>query len=169
MSFLKSPAIGIDEAAAVNAALMLNNDFVLNYDNMEYISNILMLDNINPILDYDMSRYVDENFITARYFFHETKYNFNVYNDYLRTLVDEYGKNLDADLYGTWESHHLFLFSTLKKMYILQYTDFQLDQIDFYILDWAKHNMSIEEFFECRDLVINNPNDVRAIIVKDDF
>jgi hypothetical protein len=101
MSFLKSPAIGIDEAAAVNAALMLNNDFVLNYDNMDYITNVLMLDNINPILDYDMSRYVDENFIKARYFFHETMFHFDVYGDYLRTLVDEYGKTLDAELYGT--------------------------------------------------------------------
>lgn len=169
MSFLKSPAIGIDEAAAVNAALMLNNDFVLNYDNMDYIANILMLDNINPVLDYDMWRYVDENFIKSRYFFHETMFHFDVYGDYLRTLVDEYGKKLDETLYGTWESHHLFLFSTLKKMYVLQFSNFQLDQIDFYILDWAKHNMSIEEFFECRDLVINNPDDVRVIIVKDDF
>jgi hypothetical protein len=62
-------------------------------------------------------------------------FDFNTYSDYLRTCVEEYGKTIDAELYGSWESHHLFLFSTLKKMFVLQYTDFQLDQIDFYVLD----------------------------------
>jgi len=54
-------------------------------------------------------------------------------------------------------------------MFILQYSDFDLDQVDYYILDWAKDNMSVEEFAECQNLVINNPKSVAAIIVKDSF
>ena len=171
MSFLKAPDFAISEAAIANAVLGLqhNNDFILNYDNLDFMTNTLMLDNIAPILDYDMWRYVDQAFLNSRYFFYGTLFNFETYNDYLRILVEEYGKKLDIELYGSWESHHLFLFSTLKKLYILQYTDFQLDQVDFYILDWAKQSMSLEEFFECRNLVINNPDSVSVIIVKDDI
>jgi hypothetical protein len=125
-----------------------------------------MLDNSGPILDYDMWRYVDQTFINNRYFFHGTMFHFETFSDYLRILVEEYGRNLDRELYGSWESHHLFLFSTLKKLFVLQYSDLQLDQVDYYILDWAKHNMSMEEFFECRRLVIDNPDSVKAIIVQ---
>lgn len=172
MSFLKSPLISVDESVVANIAQALqysNSDLIFDYNNLDFISNTLMLDNSGPILDYDMWRYVDQTFIDKRYFFYDTIFHFDVYSDYLRTLVEEYGKKVDSELYGSWESHHLFLFSTLKKLFVLQYSNFQLDQIDFYILDWAKHNMSQEEFFECRRLVIDNPNSIKAIDVKDDF
>jgi len=152
--------------AAICSHLDFNNGLILNYDNLDFITNTLMLDNSGPTLDYDMSRYVDETFINSRFFFKNSYFQFSTYNDFLSAFVELYGKKIDNELYGYWESHNLFLFSCLKKIYVLQYTDFQLDKIDFYVLDWAKHNLSIEEIAEYRDLVINNPVNFKIIHFK---
>src|ERR1700759_761242 len=125
------PAICKEAAIAnINLALQYNNDFILNYDNLDFITNTLMLDNSGPILDYDMFRYVDETFINSRFFFKPSAFNFKTYSDYLYAFVELYGKKIDSELYGSLESHNLFLLSTLKKLYVLQYSDFQLDKVD---------------------------------------
>jgi hypothetical protein len=57
MSFLKTPLINVDEAVVANIASSLqfsNNDLFFDYNNLDFISNTLMLDNSGPILDYDM-------------------------------------------------------------------------------------------------------------------
>jgi hypothetical protein len=139
MSFLKAPDLSISEAAIANIVLALehsyNEDFLLNYDNLDIMTNILMLDKSGTSLNYDMYRYVDETFINSRFFYYNDKYDFETYNDYLCALVEEYGKSTNSDFYGSVESHHLFFFSTLKKLFILSYSEFDLDQIDFYILE----------------------------------
>jgi hypothetical protein len=54
MSFLKAPHINEAMIQSVAASLQFNNDFVLNYDHLDFITNTLMLDNKGPTLDYDM-------------------------------------------------------------------------------------------------------------------
>jgi hypothetical protein len=57
MSFLKSPLISVDESVVANIAQALqysNSDLIFDYNNLDFISNTLMLDNSGPILDYDM-------------------------------------------------------------------------------------------------------------------
>jgi len=99
----KSPAVA-DQAAIVGLLLQQqlqfhNDNFILNYDNLDFITNTLMLDNSGPYLDYDMFRYVDEAFISSSFFYRSTL-SLDSYSDYLRIFVEEYGKLIDRELYG---------------------------------------------------------------------
>ena len=107
------------------------------FDNYDFVIN----NTPNLYADFNMGRYVTEEFINLRPYF-ESHYN-TVYSEYLTEYILRVGSNLRLDEESAYMQ---VLFSTIKKIYVLHYTDSQLDNFDYYILDWAKRNMSLKEF-----------------------
>jgi len=135
--------------------------WILDYDFVENVSKYQMLDNISPILIYDMGRYTEEILMNTNSFYFSSEY-FNIeYKMYLDAYVLQYGSSLD--LTDDYEKRLSVLASTIQKMYIFNYSDIDLDSIDYYILNWAKINMSNVEFGEFRDNVLLKPYEIESI------
>ena len=143
MSFSLTPA---EMTAQSKIDEMFNNyDFVIN-------------NTPNLYADFNMGRYVTEEFINLRPYF-ESHYN-TVYSEYLTEYILRVGSNLRLDEESAYMQ---VLFSTIKKIYVLHYTDSQLDNFDYYILDWAKRNMSLTEFLSWKDYIIANSNQTNCM------
>jgi len=136
-----------------------NIDWILDYAFAENVSMFQKLDSIPPVLIYDMGRYIDDAFISSNPYF-SSRYVDQEYKNYLRAYVLQYGSNLN--LKNEYEAHISVLLSTLQKMYVFNYSNFQLDSIDYYILDWAKVNIP-NEIAEWRNMVLNSPYKVKSI------
>jgi hypothetical protein len=114
----------LNEQVIVHNSIL--NDFILEED---IVSSIPFVDNVAPILVYDMVKNLDDSFYNKSNFYQS---NCNTYEEFLYQVVVEKSKlhsNLDLN---DEESHILFLYSTFKKMYILNN---ELNVLDYYILD----------------------------------
>jgi hypothetical protein len=125
MSFFNFyPESNLNEQVIVQNAIL--NDFILEED---IVSSIPFVDNVAPILVYDMVKYLDDSFYNKSSFYQS---NCNTYEEFLyQTVIEKCKLYTKLDL-NTDESHILFLHSTFKKMYILNN---ELNVFDYYILD----------------------------------
>jgi len=158
MSFSTPPTeIIIINEPEIIAHIPFDYNFNLDYEIVSYISDVIKLDNICPILIYDMDRYMDLSFFNSRPFYQS---NFNTFNDFLYNIVTEHGKNMGIN---EQESHLLFFFSTVKKMFILNIPNSELNILDYYILDWMKINYSVSDMVDFRNIVLQNPDSIIVI------
>jgi len=125
MSFFNFyPESNLNEQVIVQNAIL--NDFILEED---IVSSIPFVDNVAPILVYDMVKYLDDSFYNKSSFYQS---NCNTYEEFLYQIVVEKCKPYNELSLNGDESHLLFLYSTFKKMYILNN---ELDVLDHYILN----------------------------------
>jgi len=125
--------------------------FLLDF--LLWIWEILSFCTTEVPVNVDMSRYIDANFCKTHPYF-VSPYSNKEYSIYLTAYVIQIGEymNLTEE-----ESYIQVLVSTLQKMYVLNYTDNQLDTLDYYILNWAKLNLTSSDIADYRNMVINHP------------
>ena len=130
------------------------SDLVFDHEITDYCNDNLFLDGLAPtISNADIYVY----FVKLNNFY---SFEFPSYKDYLADYTIRLGNVFRLSVE---QSHYQILMSTLKKLYILNYANEDLDQLDFFILDWAKSEISINDFNACRDYVLFNPKDVHII------
>ena len=150
----------INNMININNNIINVNNLILDYDFVENIAQYQLLDNIAPILNYDMERYINEKAIQSHKFYKlPPEYSSIPYKWYLESIATNTGNRL-FKIKNAYESHILVLYSTLKKILVLNYNQFELDSLDYYILDWVKTNVSINEFKQCVKVVKENPNPI---------
>jgi len=140
------------------SVIQVNPNIFLDYDFVEFLSRNLLLDSISPILNYDMDRYLDEIFIESHSFFTS---NSNYYNDYLHNYIIKLGHTINL---SEKEAYDHILYSSLKKIFIWDYSDNQLDSLDYFVLDWAKNNYSEDEIADLRNLILENHEQIKVYI-----
>jgi hypothetical protein len=92
----------------------------------DYISNCLLLDSLTPVIS-DADIYI---YFTKFDHFYSSK--FPNYSDYLADYVMRLGGFFK---FTAEESYYQVLMSTFKKLFILNYSNERLDQLDFFILE----------------------------------
>ena len=154
MSFCNSAVVVSSPMAIIND----NSLWHLDYDFVESVSTYQLLDNISPILVYDMEKYIDQNFINSHPYFRWNYSGFS-YGSYLTAYVIEYGtlKGINE-----WEAHLLFYSSSVKKIYLYNMTFLNYDDIDFYIMDWGMDNIIYAEHERIIQEIIDDPDVVRC-------
>ena len=111
--------------------LTKDHNLIFDYDFLELDSTGYLLNDMLPMLNYDMGRYIDSVFINSHPYFVSNYYN-NEYSNYLSAYILKIGENMG---FNVQESYYQIFFSTLKKIHVLKYSDNQLDSLDYFILN----------------------------------
>jgi len=155
-SFTIIPSSPSDSIITESDYILINQLFAQEYGEIDFMKKYtieaLLYENITLSLNYDMGRYIDLAFIKARPFYSSSAVNFN---DFLRDIVNELGA---LNKLNEYESHMAFLCGYFHKQYTLLLTPDLLNTFDFYIIEWANQNVSLEDYNLYKNWTIGSPN-----------